>query len=350
MNDQYYRKLYLDRQIESSAKPDDLTDEDIFEDEEENDKFYSRELTYNAQRHRAKRTNNSLLKGIKGISQSLGKVNQNVAGEMAKLGQKVTNSASELGQGVAKSAKEIGQGVVKRSQEVAKSATNLSQEVTKSALQQGKAVHQEARDSIGNKLEKDRESISKKLEENQVAKEASVKAFIDKINIAEVENKVDELWEKFPYETPEKIAQRLLLQQIIRVSKNSAVTTVVPGKIAETVGIDYVAIALMEKEIIFQIAATYGFDVWHPNRKKEAFAMIDRVLRSTRSGRIVVSLSQMVPLAGQFMNVGTDAFLVYVIGNTARKFYEAMSQEAIPGETLEAFIEKTERQCKQRLW
>ena len=346
-----YPKIYPDRQIPNSAQPNNLAEPDIFDlDEAEDDLFDTNEISYNPQKEKEKRKKSSLFKGIKGISRNFERVNQNVAGEVAKLGQKVTKSANELSQGVAKSAKGISQEVVKRSQDVAKSATDLSQEMTKSALQQGKNVQQEAREIFGNKLEKNQETISKKLEENQFAKEASAKAFIDKINIEEVEKTVDELWDKFPYEPPEKISQKLLMQQILRVSKNSAVTTVVPGKIAETVGIDYVAIALMEKEIIFQIAAAYGFDIWHPNRKKEAFAIIDRVLRSTRSGRIVVSLSQMIPLAGQFMNVGTDAFLVYVIGNTARKFYEAKSQEASPGETLAAFIEKTERQCKQRLW
>lgn len=344
------RKLESDRQVKQENQ-NDLEDDDFFDDWGEEEGNYPESED---KEKKSKGPKSSPFQGIKGLGANLGKVKfplgKNMAGEMTKLSQKVSSSAAEIKQGVAKSAKDLGQGTIERSKEVAKSATEVAQGVTKSAIEQGKAVKQEATQFIGKKLQTNQESISKKLEENQIAKEASVKAYLKEIDLNEVEEIADEICDKYPSETPEKLSQRLIRQQVVRVSKNSVVTTVIPGKIAETVGIDYMAIALMEAEIIFQIAAVYGFDPRLAIRRKEAYAIIDRVRRSTRSGRIATSVTQTIPIARGIFFIGTDAVLVYLVGDTARQFYRYLTEETIPGDTLAEFIEETDRRYPQRLW
>lgn len=340
----FYRKKTGDRKTKPEVEQTSLvTDNLVNEDEFWGDDFLENEEQTTFQNKARKNRKNPLFKGIQGLGSNLTKVSLSISGdvtnEMAKLSQKMSDSAAELGQQM-----------VKRGKEVAKSATDLSQGVTKSALEQGKAAQQEAIGFIGKKLENKQQNIGKKLEENQSAKEAAAKAHINQINIDEIEDSLDEIWDKFPQEYSHQIAQRFIRQQMMEVSKASAVYSVVPTKIAETVGIDYVGIALMQTEIIFQIAGAYEFDLWVSERKKETFAILDRVLRASRQGRIAASFSQMIPIAGTFVNVGIDAFLVYRIGDTAVHFYESLSKETTPGETLKAFIEETNTRYKQRLW
>ncbi len=338
------RKRIGDRKTKREIERSSLVNEDLVnEDKILRDNFLENEENYNFQPKSPKNRKKSLFKGIPGLGGNLPKVRLpgggEVTSEMAKLSQKMADSAAELGQEM-----------VKRSKEVAKSATELTQGVTKSALEQGKAAQQEAIGFIGKNIEKKQQNIGKKLEENQGAKEATAKAHINQINIEEIEDYLDEIWDKFPHESSHQIAQRFIRQQVMEVSKASAVFSVVPGKIAETVGIDYVSIALRQSQIVFQIAGAYEFDLWMPERKKEAFAILDRVLRASRQGIIAASFSQMIPLAGTFVNVGIDAFLVYRIGDTAVRFYESLRKEMTAGETFKTFVEETEKRYKQGLW
>lgn len=231
-----------------------------------------------------------------------------------------------------------------------KSATDFGQDVVQSAIKRGKTAQQETRQFFGDKLEQNQESLRKKLDENQTAKEAAARAHIEQIDLDAVEKFVTLVLTKFPNATPEQMTQRLLRRQLLRVSRTSVVMSVVPSKMAESVGVDHVEIALIQAEIIFQIAVAYGFELQVPECKNEAFAILDRVLRANRLARIGLSATQMIPVAGGFINTGTDTYLVYQIGNTAQQFYKSLTEEEVPGETLEVFIEETQRRYNQRLW
>ncbi|MGH7997870.1 MAG: hypothetical protein ACREPR_00150 [Brasilonema sp.] len=265
---------------------------------------------------------------------------------LQELGETLSEVSSQISEDMVSEVTKLKQNIVKS----VKSATEFGQDVAKSAIDRGKAAQQETRQFFGDKLEQNQESLRKKLEENQTAKEAAAKVHIEQINLDEIETFVAHICTKFPKAKPEQIAQRLLRRQLLRVSRTSAVMSVVPGKMAESVGVDYVEIALIQAEIIFQIAAVYGFELQALESKDEAFAIIDRVLRANRLARIGLSATQMIPFAGGFIGTGTDTYLVYQIGNTAQQFYKSLMEEEIPGEILEAFIQETQRRYKQRLW
>ncbi|NMG07108.1 hypothetical protein [Brasilonema sp. UFV-L1] len=265
---------------------------------------------------------------------------------LQELGETLSEVSSQISEDMVSEVTGLKRNIIRS----VKSATEFGQDVAKSAIDRGKAAQQETRQFFGDKLEQNQESLRKKLEENQTAKEAAARVHIEQINLDEIETFVAHLWKKFPKANPEQIAQRLLRRQLLRVSRTSAVMSVVPDKMAESVGVDYVEIALIQAEIIFQIAAAYGFELQTPESKDEAFAIIDRVLRANRLARIGLSATQMIPFAGGFIRTGSDTYLVYQIGNTAQQFYKSLIEEEVPGEILEAFIQETQRRYKQRLW
>ncbi|KAB8333466.1 hypothetical protein SD80_016805 [Scytonema tolypothrichoides VB-61278] len=265
---------------------------------------------------------------------------------LQELGGTISEVSSQISEDMVSEVTKLKRDIVKS----VKSATELGQDVAQSAIERGKAAQQETRQFFGDKLEQNQESLRKKLDENQTAKEAAARAHIEQIDLDAVEKFVTLLLTKFPNATPEQITQRLLRRQLFRVSRTSVVMSVVPSKMAESVGVDYVEIALIQAEIIFQIAVAYGFELQVPECKNEAFAILDRVLRANRLARIGLSATQMIPVAGGFISTGTDTYLVYKIGNTAQQFYKSLTEEEVPGEILENFIEETQRRYKQRLW
>jgi hypothetical protein len=62
-----------------------------------------------------------------------------------------------------------------------------------------------------------------------------------------------------------------------------------------------------------------------------------------------LSLTHFIPFAGRVLNAGTDGYVLYLIADTARTFYELKDQEAFSGQTLKLFAEETQKQFK-RIW
>lgn len=265
---------------------------------------------------------------------------------LQEFGGTISEVSSQMSEDMVSEVIKLKRGIVKS----VKSATEFGQDVAQSAIERGKTAQQETRQFFGDKLEQNQESLKKKLDENQTAKEAAARAHIEQIDLDAVDKFITRLLTKFPNATPEQMTQRLLRRQLLRVSRTSAVMSVVPSKMAESVGVDYVEIALIQAEIIFQIAAAYGFELQTPESKDEAFAITDRVLRANRLARIGLSATQMIPVAGGFISAGTDTYLVYQIGNMAQQFYKSLTEEEVPGEILKNFVEETHRRYKQRLW
>lgn len=64
----------------------------------------------------------------------------------------------------------------------------------------------------------------------------------------------------------------------------------IPGKLAESMGFDRAALALTQAETIYQIAEAYAFNLNTPERREEAFVILDRAFRSVRQMKMSMNL------------------------------------------------------------
>jgi hypothetical protein len=286
------------------------------------------------------------VKALQGFSGNLVKgvwqLSSDVAGKTTEIGSKVARSATNLGQ-------EAVQSVTGFTQEVAESTAKLGQEATQSALSQ--AAVQDALLLVGGNTHA-----------SQVAKEASVEAYIKQVNLSRVQKFVVALKEKFPTKNLEELSQQIVVQQTLRITGNSAALSLIPGKLVEAMGFDQASLTLAQAEIIYQIADVYGLELKTPSRREEAFAIFDRTLRSARQMKmsmnlgvvptlpIVGGLLSAIPILGGALNVGSDAFLISLTGDTACYLYKTIAEEKVVGETLKSFKQETQTRYKQRLW
>ncbi|NJK51130.1 hypothetical protein HC931_26205 [Candidatus Gracilibacteria bacterium] len=264
---------------------------------------------------------------IKGVWQ----LGEDVAGKAAEITNEVTKSATELGQGAIQSATELGQGTVKSvtdfGQGIVESTAKLGQEATKSVLSQ-----EPVRDALL--------FVGNNTQASQAAKEASVEAHIKQVNLTYVKKFVAVLKEKFSNKKSEEIAQQVVVQQTLRIVRDSAAISMVPGKLAESMGFDQAAITLIQVETIYQIAEAYELDLVISERREEALAVFDRAFRSTRQMKMAMNLGVIpvlpvvggilstVPVLGSVLNVGSDAFLISLIGDIACQLYKAITEES----------------------
>lgn len=288
----------------------------------------------------------NLFKGVwqlgEEMAEKAGEVSSDVAKSATDLGQGAVNSATEFGQGAIQSVSEFSQGVVK-------STSKLGKEVTKSALSQ----------------EPIREALliaGSNTNASQAAKEATVEAHLKQVNPSNAKKFVAMLKEKFPAKTSDEIAQQVVVFQTLRMTRNSAAISLIPGKLAESMGFDQATLALTQAETIYQIAEAYAFDLGNPERGVEALAIFDRAFRSVRQMKMSMNLGVVptlpivggilsaIPFLGGVLNVGSDAFLISLIGDTACQLYKAVVEEKVTGEALNTFKQETQAQYKKSLW
>lgn len=296
-------------------------------------------------------------KALQGFSRNLVKgvwqLSGDVAGKTTEIGSKVAQSTTKLGQEAVQSVTELRreaiQSVTGFTQEVAESTAKLGQEATQLALSQ-EAVQDTLLLVGGN------------THASQVAKEASVEAYVKQVNLSRVQKFVVALKEKFPTKNLEELSQQIVVQQTLRITGNSAALSLIPGKLVEAMGFDQASLTLAQAEIIYQIADVYGLELKAPSRREEALAIFDRTFRSARQMKmsmnlgvvptlpIVGGLLSAIPILGGALNVGSDAFLISLTGDTACYLYKTIAEEKVAGETLKSFKHETQTRYKQRLW
>jgi uncharacterized protein (DUF697 family) len=301
------------------------------------------------------RFSGNLVQGVFKLSEKATEIGQGAAKSATEIGQGAAKSATEIGQGAAKSATEIGQGAAKSATEigqgVAKSATEIGQGAAKSATEIG----QEALRFFGNNTQA-----------SQDAKEASVRAHIKRVNLASVKKSVSALKEKFPSKTSEEIAHQVVLQKTLQMTGNASAINMIPGKLAESMGFDQAALVATQVETVYQIAEAYKLDLSTSERREEALAIFDRAYRSFRKKKMSINVGSvptlslvegglsLIPLLGPFLggalNVGSDSFLSFLIGDIACQLYKEIVAETSPGAALRTFSQETQTQYKQRLW
>ena len=95
-----------------------------------------------------------------------------------------------------------------------------------------------------------------------------------------------------------------------------------PGAAIPLLALDMAATALLQAELIFQIAAAYGLDLEDPARKGEMLAVFGCVLGGSKAVKAGLGVLRNAPVAGAVIGATSNAVMIYALGNVACSFYE----------------------------
>jgi uncharacterized protein (DUF697 family) len=290
---------------------------------------------------------------VQGVTKTTADAVQGATTATVEAAQNAAQATFEVVQGVTKTTADAVQGAttatVEAAQSGAQAVSEVAQGTTKAVTDVASGTAKAATDTSQNIVKVASVQNKNNLEAGQASKEASVAAHIRQVNISQIKQTVAALQEKYPNKKPAEISQRILIQQVPLASVIAGAIALVPGKVAEATGIDQASLTLMQAETVYQIAAAYGFDLLAPELKSEVFAIFDRALRASRMARMGLGFMQIIPFAGGVLNAGTDGYVLYLIGDIARNFFESKSQETVTGQHLKSFVQETQKQYK-RLW
>ncbi len=144
--------------------------------------------------------------------------------------------------------------------------------------------------------------------------------FLGEVDIAKVQQTVDNLRSQYPEETADQIAQRLIVRKTWEGGRLGLLTNVIPPIAALFMGIELIATTKMQTEMVYEIAAAYGKDLENPARRGEVLAIFGLSLGADvlKTGLTIVEI---VPGIGAVVGASTNAAMLYVLGQTACRFY-----------------------------
>lgn len=147
-------------------------------------------------------------------------------------------------------------------------------------------------------------------------------AAVGQVNVARVEQEVAALKQQYPLDTPEQLADRIISDVAVKAAGIGFVTNVVPPLALGLFAVDITAVAALQAEMIYRIAAVYGFSLTDPSRRGEVIAIWG--LSTSGAGVLKTGLSfvEVIPVVGTIVGPTSNAALLYSLGHMARYYYD----------------------------
>ena len=144
--------------------------------------------------------------------------------------------------------------------------------------------------------------------------------FLGQADTNKIRQTVAKMRSQYPDETPEQIANRLIVQKTWEGGRLGLLTNIIPPIAALFLGIELIATTKLQTEMVYEIAAAYNLDLDEPARRGEVLAIFGLSLGAdvAKTGLTIVEI---IPGIGAVVGASTNAAMLYVLGQTACRFY-----------------------------
>ncbi|NJR70997.1 MAG: EcsC family protein [Synechococcales cyanobacterium CRU_2_2] len=147
-------------------------------------------------------------------------------------------------------------------------------------------------------------------------------AAVGQVNVGKIEAEVAQLQADHPLESLEELSDRIIKSAAITAGGIGLVTNLVPPLALTLLAVDLLAVAMLQSEMIFRIAAVYGFSLKERERRGEVLAIFGVSLATSSAVKAGLSAAELLPGIGAAIGVTGNAALIYTLGNAARQFYQ----------------------------
>lgn len=162
-----------------------------------------------------------------------------------------------------------------------------------------------------------------------------IMAALGQVNVAQVQQDIAELQRKYPADTPEQLAYRIIQEAALAGGGIGLVTNVLPPFAVGLFAIDLAAVSALQAEMIYKIAAAYGFSLNEPSRRGEVLAIYGLSMGGSGVIKTGLSIVEIIPGVGLVVGAASNATLLFSMGHIANRFYyrkfkEDLAEAEIP--------------------
>ncbi len=149
--------------------------------------------------------------------------------------------------------------------------------------------------------------------------------FLGKVNSDKIKLTVNEIRSTYPHLTSEEIAHHLIIKKTWEAGRLGLITNIIPPVAAVLLGVELIATAKLQAEMVYEIAHIYGLDINQPARRGEVLAIVGLSF-SADLLKTGLSIIEIIPGIGAVIGASTNAAMLYVLGKTTCNFYEGKTQ------------------------
>ncbi|MGF1494942.1 MAG: YcjF family protein [Microcoleaceae cyanobacterium] len=176
-----------------------------------------------------------------------------------------------------------------------------------------------------------------------------LRTILGEVDTEALQKRVTELQQKYPSESSDQIAHRVILGKAIQAGGVGIVTNAIPPLAAALFAVDLATTTRLQTEMVYQIAGAYGLDLDDPIRRGEVLAIFGLSLGGSSALKVGLGLVEIIPGVGIIVGASSNAVLLYVLGYAARRFYEAKLHPEQPVLTPQEFSEENEAYLQSAL-
>ena len=151
-------------------------------------------------------------------------------------------------------------------------------------------------------------------------------AALGQVDLETVEQEVESLRRTYPQDSIQTLAQRVITDTAWKAAGIGLATNCVPPLALMLLTIDLGAIMALQAEMIYRIAAIYGFSVTEPARRGEVLAIWGLSTGGSGVMKAGLSVVEFIPVVGTVTGSTGNAAMLYGMGQVACSFYEAKQQ------------------------
>ena len=146
---------------------------------------------------------------------------------------------------------------------------------------------------------------------------------LGQVDAQKAQNEVDKLRQEYPLESSEQLAHRIIVDTSLKGGGIGLLTNFVPPIALTLFAVDVAAVTALQAEMIYRIAAAYGFSLKDPTRRGEVLAIFGLSVGGSGVLKVGLGFIELLPVIGAVVGASNNAALLYSLGSVACRFYEA---------------------------
>ena len=133
---------------------------------------------------------------------------------------------------------------------------------------------------------------------------------------------VAKLRQEHPADSAEDLAHRIIVDSTVKAGGIGLATNIIPPVALGLFAVDLAAVAALQSEMLYRVAAAYDFDVNDPARKGEALTIFALSLGTSSAVKSGLSIVELIPIVGAAVGATSNAGILYSFGIAASQFYK----------------------------
>jgi len=156
-----------------------------------------------------------------------------------------------------------------------------------------------------------------------------VLAALGQVDVEKAQKEVEQLRQQYPLDTPEQLAQRIIVDTCWQAARLGLISNLVPPLALTLFAVELAAITALQAEMVYRIAAAYGFRLQEPARRGEVLAIFGLSMGGAGVLKAGLGFVELIPGLGAVVGASSNAALLYSLGYTACYFYQAKKDAAV---------------------